>query len=197
MEKLEERKHAADLFAFFLFDDRPSHIAVERFADEEFDWLDELAASAQMFFFIFLRRDRYRGGVYNPGLEVARMFGIRPNQLPGVVLFTLSDNEEIVTDGVFLPIKVQLFADDISSVEKVFSDLFTLIHECHERSSNPKELLQNLSDEFARLRTKERLRPIVGYLKETALAIVDFPRNFMGALERALAEEVSRRLTGG
>jgi hypothetical protein len=197
MDKFEERKHAADLFAFLLFDDRPSHQAVETFADAEFEWLDGLAAAARIFFFIFLRKDEYEGVVYNPGLEVANMFGIRPNQLPGIILFTLSDDDDIVKDGVYLPLDTRIFADDIDHVEEVISDLFSIIQECRAESESAAELLENIRKEVRRLHQKGQLRPFVNYLRETAMSVANFPRGFMGNLESALAGEVSRRLVGG
>lgn len=197
VEKLDARKEHADLFAFFLFDDRPSHGTVERFAEEEFAWLDGLAAAARIFFFVFLRRDRYEEGVANPGLEVARMFGVRPNNLPGVVLFVLSDDLEVVRDGVYLPLKAQLFRDNIDAVEEVFSDLFTLIQESRKRADDSIELLGLLRREVSRLHRRQQARPLLNYLGETAGIVLDFPRRFMDSLQSALAGELARRLSGG
>ncbi len=192
-DKFNRLKDKRDLFAFFLFDERPSHEAVERFADDEFDWLDGLAAAARIFFFIFLRRDQFAGGVYNPGLEVAKMFGIKPNQLPGVVLFILDKDGKIFTKGVFLPLETKLFTEDIKAVEEVFSDLFSLIQECREKSDNAEELLQNLSDEVASLKRKGKLRPLMNYLKTAALAVINIPIDFFDNLGGELAKEVARR----
>lgn len=196
MNKLDARKTHSDLFAFFLFDERPSHQAIGRFANDEFEWLDSLAASARLFFFIFLRSDKYEGGVANPGLEVARMFGIRPNQLPGVVLFIVSEDLKIVKDGVFLPLKARLFEEDIDAVEDVFSDLFTLIQNCRERSHSSKELLENLQNDVKGLRRRQHARPVFKYLEDTASAILKFPVGFLGELQRALADETARRVYG-
>ncbi len=196
MAKLDARKSRSDLFAFFLFDDRPSHEAIEKFADNEFTWLDSLAASARLFFFIFLRTDKYEGGIANPGLEIARMFEIRPNQLPGVVLFTVSEDLEVVNDGVFLPLKARLFAEDLDAVEGVFTDLFTLIQDCRERSSSSTELLENLRNAVAGLRRRQQVRPVLEYLGDTALLILKFPAGFIGELQNALARETARRAYG-
>ena len=113
-KKFEERKDRSDLFGFFLFDERPSQRAVETFAEQQFPWLDRLAAAAQIFFFVFLRNNPgWPDVVENPGLEVANMFDIRANQLPGIVLFTLDVKREDVTKGSYLPLRTELFEADL------------------------------------------------------------------------------------
>ena len=196
-EKFEALKHSRSLFAFFLFDDRPSNEAVERFAHDEFVWLDDLAASAGIFFFIFLRHDPVDKRVANPSLEVGRMFGIRPNQLPGVVLFTLAEDKEGVSDGVYLPLKAELFTKDISCIEQVFSDLFSLIQECQEMGGSQSEILENLRRRVRRLRRQERMRPIYEYAKGSLASLATFPREIMNSVATAFGQEAARRVASG
>lgn len=196
-EKFEARKHSRSLFAFFLFDDRPSNEAVERFAYDEFAWLDDLAANAGIFFFIFLRHDPVGQRVTNPSLEVGRMFGIRPNRLPGVVLFTLAEDKESVSDGVYLPLKAELFTKDISRVEQVFSDLFSLIQECQEMGGSPSEILGNLQHRVRRLRRQERMRPIYEYAKGYLASLATLPHEIINAVATAFGQEAARRVAGG
>ncbi|MFQ5878939.1 MAG: hypothetical protein ACE5IZ_02030 [Dehalococcoidia bacterium] len=192
--KFEHLKHQRDLFAFFLFDERPSQRAVERFADEQFEWLDALAAAARIFLFVFLRRNREeRQIVENPGLEVGSIFGIRPNQLPGIVLFTLAADREGVSRGVYLPIKAELFEKDLLRVEDVFSDLFSLIQECRQRSDSPEQLLTEVDSEVKSLLRTERLRPIKSYLKQTLLELGKLPTRVVESVSAAVATSMVRQ----
>lgn len=196
--KFEQLKYSRDLFAFFLFDDRPSHEAIERFAEDQFDWLDSLAASARIFFFVFIRRDdTVQGNVANPSLEVARMFGIPPNRLPGVVLFTLSEDQEGVSDGVYVPLKAKLFGEDIEHVEEVFSDIFTLIQECQGHGGKPAELLVDLQKRVKELERKERTRPVMKYLRATLVSTAGFPGKLLISMSEAFAQEAARRVLPG
>ena len=43
------------LYGFLLFDERKSQRPVAAFAEDEFTWLDQLAASARIALFLFLR----------------------------------------------------------------------------------------------------------------------------------------------
>ena len=194
--KFQERKHASDLFAFFLFDDRPSSQAVERFARDEFTWLDQLAASARMFFFVFIRHDESRDRVANPSLEVAEMFGILPNQLPGVVIFTLSEDGHGVSDGAYLPLKAELFAEDIAHVEEVFSDIFSLIKECRKEGGSPSELLENVRRRMKRLERTQRMRPLLMYAKKSLESLASLPRDVVIAGTEAFAAEAARGALG-
>ena len=197
-DKFNMLKDATDLFAFFLFDDRPSHQAIERFADEEFQWLDGLASYAKIFFFIFLRRDPSRDGeVINPSLHIAHDFGISPNKLPGVVLFTLSEDKNDVSEGVYLPLESKLFVQDISRVEEVFSDLFTLIGDCRKEATTTSELLKVVRKKVETLRQRERFRPVTSYLKLNLQAIATLPRDFIHELEKAFANAIATKTTGG
>ena len=191
--KFEERKHSSDLFAFFLFDDRPSSQAIERFARDEFTWLDQLAASARMFFFIFIRHDESRDRVANPSLEVAERFGILPNQLPGVVIFTLSEDGHSVSDGVYLPLKAELFAEDIPRVEEVFSDIFSLIKECRKKGGPPSSQLEYVRRRMKGLERSQRMRPLRMYAKRLLESLVTLPRDVVIAVAEAFGAEAARR----
>ena len=101
---LSRVKGRRKILGFLLFDERPSHEAIQHFADKQLAWLDDLAASASMFLFVFLatgepeyppdffaerpltREEGRRMAEIerntpprNPSLAVARMLGIQPN----------------------------------------------------------------------------------------------------------------------
>lgn len=198
-------KYSRDLFAFFLFDERPSHQAVERFADEQFDWLDELAVYARIFFFIFLRRDQETepsyeypyGAVINPSLQVAQEFGISPSELPGVVLFTLSEDKINVSEAIYLQVDAKLFADDISHVESVFSDLFTLIGDCRKEDLLLPEFLKELRSRVRNLTRREKFRPVSAYLKASVKEIAKLPQDLPRIFVTAFADALAYKMTGG
>jgi len=216
--QFEKLKDSRDLFAFFLFDDRPSQKAVERFADEQYAWLDSLAHSASIFFFFFLRRNRgkiktffirdwraptpetkanMKGRIQNPSLEVGGLFGIKPNQLPGVVLFTLAPDRVGVSDGVYLPLNAKLFEGDLSHVEEVFTNLFSFIHECREISSNTGQLLENIKRKVSSLKRSERYRPLFLYIRGQLVSLTTFPGSLIEAIGKAFATEMARRIIIG
>jgi len=197
-DKFESLKHSRDLFAFFLFDERPNHQAVEHFAYKQFDWLDGLAAYARIFFFIFLRRDfEAHDKVINPSLQVARDFGISPNELPGVVLFTLSEDKIDVTEAIYLQIDSKLFAEDISHVQSVFSDLFTLIGDCRKEDLLLPDLLKELRRRVRNLTRREKFRPVTTYLKTSVKEIAQLPRDLPRTFMTAFAEAIAYKVTGG
>ena len=197
-KKFSELRHSSDLFAFFLFDDRPSQKQVEQFASKNFDWLDTLAASADLFFFfIFLREDGDHPGEFsNPSLEVAKLFDLLPNNLPGVVLFTLAKDGASVSKGVFLPLKAELFQKDIGHVEEVFSDLFGLLQKCTSTGAKGNKLLKAIEQEVNHLTSKEQLRPLVQYLRSGLVYIAKSPKQIAASLYEAFAKELVRRAFG-
>ncbi len=194
--KFNDRKKQRDLFAFFLFDDRPSNRAVADFARDQFDWLDDLARSAKIFFFIFVQNDIERG-LINPGLEVGNMFGIRANEVPGIILFRLDpDTEEVsVTDGIFFPLKSNLFETDKKHAEDVLSDLISLIQECRKEASEPHEFYELLKRKVERLKRRESLHPFIQYVKGVLKNIADLPSDLIPGLAKAYGEAWIRQNT--
>ena len=194
-----ELKDHADLFAYFLFDSRMSHEKVGAFANKQFDWLNSLAIAADMFLFVFIQPDRSnRGFAINPSAEVAQMFGISPNQLPGVVLFTLSEDKENVSHGVFLPINAKLFEEEVDRVEKIFADLITVIQKCRRKGhATPEGLMEEIGAEIPRLRREDAMRPIWNYFKENLAGILNLPKEILTATTTAIAESIARKAVGG
>jgi hypothetical protein len=122
-----------NLYGFLLFDERPSHAPIERFVANDFDWLDDLARSAQIILFVYVAKPKgriakrvrkievksgdqikserviliqSRGEVKNPSLVVARMLGIEPKQLPGIAFFQrLGDDKG--EKGIDFPLKAE------------------------------------------------------------------------------------------
>ena len=192
--KFEERKHRSDLFGFFLFDERPSQRAVGTFATQQFPWLDRLAASARMFFFVFLRHNpEWDEDVENPGLEVAQRFGIRPNELPGIVLFTLDEDKEKVTKAAYLPLKAELFETDPKRVEELFADLFSVIQHCREQSPDTVSLIACVDTQVNSIIRSETVRPVKAYLLRTLGDLKDLPGKLLQTVVSAAVEGATRQ----
>jgi hypothetical protein len=189
-----------------LFDERGSQRSIAKFAREEFAWLDQLAIFARIVLFIFVRPELAEQAdegspviavegsdtVANPSLEVARAFGIGPNELPGVVFFTDLDLRSGPNTGVFWPVPSDLFLDDRRAAENAFSTLFTLIQEVAADADSPEQILQALDAQF-RL---ERIRgPILAALRAGLVRVVKFPGALIEAVGQAWGAELARRMS--
>ena len=196
INKFHQVKDRSRLYVFILFDDRPSHHAIQKFVDESFGWLDSLAAAANMFGFAFLHREENTGNVVNPSLKVASLFGIRPNQLPGVVVFTMLPDSESISEAIFLPLKARLFSEDISVVEEVFADLFALFQEAQATTITREELLAELRDKISSLNRRQILRPIVTFLGERLVSLAKLPDKLLEAMAGAFGEGLAKGIAG-
>jgi hypothetical protein len=185
--KFRHLRGNADLFGFLLFDDRPSHRVVSKFAEDNFPWLDQLAGAANMFFFVCIRENEY-AILESPSLEVAKLFGILPRQLPGVVLFNFDDDNDRVSNGIFLPIAAKLFDEDSDHVEEVIANLFSLIDASRRESATPSELLYRIAQKLNTLSDREKRRLFIQYLKSVAQKLSDLPSNFAAAAAEAIVK---------
>jgi hypothetical protein len=191
-EKFRMLRNDSDIFGFLLFDDRPSHRAVEIFSHENFPWIDRLATATKMFFFVWFRRSWI---VENPGLEIAQLFGITPRELPAVVLLTLDSTKTNVASGIYLPLDAVLFESERPHIEEVFAEIFSVIQQCREKDQHL--LVPCLEREIARIRAQERRRPYWQYLHSTASTIKSFPTELIKAVAEAFAKGMTRTITGG
>lgn len=85
--KFAQLKNKRKLFGFLLYDSRPTNQVVEKFTQERYNWLDELAGFGKIYFFFPLRKAAPK--IFeNPSLEVAKFFNLDAGKLPGILLFT-------------------------------------------------------------------------------------------------------------
>jgi len=145
------------LLGFFLFDERHSHEVVLDFARREYGWLNALASANRMYLFFFLPEANLgayanaddsifvgeRGRIAkNPSLEVARAFGLGPDELPGVILFTELDlTTQRTHEGVYWPLSAELFLDDADGAEARLSEMFGAVQEARAETADPDALL--------------------------------------------------------
>jgi len=189
-------KDRSRLFMFVLFDARPSHHAVETFVGANFGWLDNLAASTNMFGFAFLEIDEFEGIVKNPSLQVASKFGIHANELPGVVAFTMLPNSPSVSKAVYLPIDAKLFSEGQDVVENVFADLFSVFQQAMDKTNNEDDLISVIKEEFESIAKREKRRPILEFIGKKALSLVDLPEKLLEAAAASFGEALGTRLGG-
>lgn len=194
VSKYHALRHQRRLFAFLLCDDRPSHRGIQKFADANSGWLDQLAHSAKIFFFIFGHKAKAREGVKNPSLKVASLFGIRPNQLPGIVLFTVVDERDgAVNRALYLPLHPSLFGVKDSITEEVFADLFAGVQSCLQSTSTEEDLWPALEAVIGEVRMKGKWHVTIQHLQFLAT----LPVKFLESMVAALGEGAAKRLTGG
>lgn len=194
VSKYRELSNRSRLFAFLLCDNRPSHQGVQRFARENFQWLDELAGAAHIFFFIFRRTKDARKPSSNPSLKVAELFRIRPNQLPGIVLFTLIGKKgATVNRAVYLPLDTSLFSAESSLADEIFADLFAGIQKCLETTETEEQLWLALESAVEGVRSKGKRRSFIRHLQSLAT----LPMKFLESMVAALGEGAAKGITGG
>jgi uncharacterized protein YciI len=179
----QERK----LFAYFLYDNRPSHRKIATFVDRHFEWFDALANSSDVYFIMPTKTRAGRKTLHeivaeaesmqdaaSYSLEIGSLFGIQPNQLPGIVLFTQmllhSENK-----GVYLPIKAKFFENNEVYIESVLADLFSVVSSCNRRSSSAERILEELRKEIKRIRRSQQVNPLISHIKTSVLALVTIP----------------------
>ncbi len=191
--KHDQWKFDRDLFGFFLFDASPSHAVVQKFAADWPDFLDDEARSAEMYLFVPIPGEGDKQ-FKNPSVDVAKMFGIDQEELPGIVLFTVLESpvkrrpalSEVLSieieeepgldmenpDPIYLPLKTELFENDDHQAEQVLKDFFALIRECRAETRRDEELLKNLESKINGYRRKREMRPVIVHLKGAAVSLL-------------------------
>lgn len=176
--RLENLKGKRRIFAFILFDERPSSQPIDNYLKENFNWVDSLAKASKMI--IFFHSDKNSPKSHNPSLAVASMFGINAKQLPGIVFFTLPEFN--VGNGIFFPLDEKLFADDARHVEEILSQLFSIVQECQQESNTEEMLFQKVKSKIDTLILREKMRPIGKYMGKNLQAISNIPTSFFEKL---------------
>jgi hypothetical protein len=197
------------LYGFFLFDERESHRPVAAFAEQQFAWLDQLAAAARIVLFLFLRPEPARSAVTresqllavesanaveNPSLRVAAALGVRPSELPGVVFFTQLDIHKGPNEGLYWPISLDVFHGDRGRAENELAQLFSLVQEVVPRADSPEQVLRELRAALQDARRERARAPIFAALRDGLVRVVRFPGALIEAMGEAWATEVARRM---
>ena len=191
VDLFERVKDKADLFAFLLFDDRPSHSSIKQFAEQNFSWLNALASAAEMYLFLPISLEG--SAVENPSLKIAAEFGVIANRLPGIVFFTLYNDKTRVSSGTYFPLKPDEFKVEITHVEAVVADLFSIIQEERRESGTPQRLLANVTNRLNSLARREQVRPIGKWLLSVGESLKSLPYDLAKAMVQAYGQGLAGR----
>ena len=192
LDEYRDVKDKSRLFLFVLFDDRPSHDDLSDFVQRNFRWLDSLAASANMYGFAFIDDDLPRSR--NPSLLVATHFGIRPNKLPGIIFFTMFQQREQVKNGVYLPIKSDLFSQDETVIEDVFASVFTACQNTLSSTIEQDALMIELNKEIKSIRRNQKMRPVYKYLGKKLESLSLLPNKLLETVAESFGESLGRQI---
>jgi hypothetical protein len=200
------------LYALLLFDERESQRPVAQFAADQFEWLDQLAGSARIVLFMFIRPDQAQAPnaperdshivavasgqtVQNPSLRVATAFDVRPRQLPGILFFTRLEIDHGPNEGLLWPIPLRLFEGDRRLAENEFAQLVSFIQEAVPAAGSPEVALAELNVRLEAARRERFLAPVFGALRNGLIQVVKFPGALVEAMGEAWAAELARRVT--
>jgi hypothetical protein len=130
---------------------------VNRFAQEQAFWIDDLARGAGIYFFIPFKREGE--DFKNPSSEIVRIFDLGLSRLPGIVLFAPPGKDGKVTSkySVYIPLEEQDF-NDRNIYEPIFIDLFELIRDSINKQKDSELVLRHIKDELVKLRRKKNKR---------------------------------------
>jgi len=193
--KFERVADLRQLFVFILFDE-PGKKIVANFVDDNFDWLDRLAAASNVFGFAFVHRDHESEMVANPSLQVAELFGIRPRELPGVVVFSMLPDGEQVADAAFLPLEKQLFESDLRALESFFADLFSIIQDAQDSVGDGESALEAFRKCIHAEERERRWGNVQEYIRARLQDIASMPSTFIDSMAQAFAKEATLRMMG-
>jgi hypothetical protein len=199
--KFAQLKDKRKLFGFLLYDSRLSNQVVEKFTQERYNWLDELAGFGRIYFFVPLRKAAPEN-FENPSLEVAKFFNLDAGKLPGILLFTdFSPTEAHTNKAVYLELDRELFADEannVEEIEKLFTSLFSIVKECQERAKLPDELLEEVGERIGGLRRSQMAQPLLKYLKRGAKVLfIELPESMLKAMAEGFGKALGERTARG
>lgn len=180
-------KDDADLFAFLLYSSAEAHRPVAEFARTHIDFFNELAVSQKMYFYFFILKKSNVDD--NPSAEMAALFDVNLNELPGLVLFDRLGVQE--GKGIFFPIRNDLFKDS-QRAERRLMELFSQIGALRREADKSKELVSGLLQLLPTWKRQEQMAPIWDYAAGQARLLKNLPSD----LVTKMAEGVTRGLIG-
>jgi hypothetical protein len=178
-------RHTRDLFLFLLYDSGGWRNAIKRYVDKRFAYLDELANASRTFIFLFTPRETGSPHTRNPGPAVAANFGIRPNQLPGVLVFCLADDGRSFGNGAYFPLEKSLFRKNPNAIDDAFADLFSMIQDVAESETTPREQISALQRRIKRRQQAHERGPLIAALKAGSISAIAYAGRILLAMAPA------------
>lgn len=183
------------LFGFILYDSRISHRQVMTFLETSAQWLDELAVQCGIYILFPLKTDH--GEFKNPSPRVAKEFGLQSNRLPGLVLFSASNEEGVLKSEhyLFVPIEAGEFKDT-ESMQDTISDLFSIVQEALYEGAGGHEALEVIKSKLHVLRRRKAKNSIIQALRKGAqIVFKKFPENFVTSFAEGLGKALGGSVT--
>ena len=201
LEQYNKLQGSSRAFVFFLFDSRPSQNAVQNALHAYHKWLDEISRATGIFCFLFMypeypEYEARKEVVVNPSPEIADLFGVTVDQLPGILIFTTLKERGEVNKGIYLPLKPDAFASDYLDFEKLVADVFSLIQQVQRATPASEDLLDALASSMGRMRLREKTRPIKRSLRAGLITLSKIPKDLVKSVLDALSTEMARRVGG-
>ena len=195
-DKLISVKKKSTIFGLLLYDSRPSQKTIARFAQENPEWIDELARNAGIYFFFPFKSDNKN--FKNPSIELARMFKLGLSRLPGIVLFAPPDDTGKVAAKHFayLPLEEQDF-NDANIYEPILDELFGLIRDSIDQHKKADAVLHHIKNELSRLRRTKNRRGFARYLRKGAhLVLVELPKSLLDTMAESMGKALADKVVG-
>lgn len=195
-DSLAKAKGRSVIFGFLLYDSRPSQEVVNRFAQQQAPWIDELARGAGIYFFFPFKHEE--GEFKNPSVEMARIFDLGASRLPGIILFAPPGEGGKVTrkNAVYIPLEEKDF-NDANTYEPIFIDLFELIRDSIAEKKESTKVLMHIKEELAKLRRKKAGRGFAANIRKGAhLIIFDIPKALYGPFAEGFGKALGEKAAG-
>lgn len=195
-DSLRMAKGRSVIFGFLLYDSRPSQEVVNRFAQQQAPWIDELARGAGIYFFFPFKNEE--GEFKNPSVEIARIFDLGVSRLPGVILFAPPDEGGKVSrkNAVYIPLEEKDF-NDANTYEPIFIDLFELIRDGISKKKESAKVLMYIKEDLAKLRRKKTGRGFAANIRKGAhLIIFDIPKALYGPFAEGFGKALGEKAAG-
>jgi len=195
-EKLARFSNRSTLFGVLLFDSRPSQQVVGRFAQEQAEWINELAHGAGIYVFYPFKKDgeKYK----NPSTQIARLLGLGVGRLPGIVIFPppIDGGRLAREQAVYIPLQNADF-NDAQTYEPIMIDLFELIKEGLRNTDTSNSALVYIKDKLAILRRKKSKRGFSVHIRKGAhLVFVDMPKAVYGPFAEGFGKALGVKAAG-
>jgi hypothetical protein len=176
--------------SIILYSARQSQEEIGAFIANQRNFFDELAQRADAWIYFF-DCTTSNDSAANPSGEIARLFDIPIDELPGVLVYSAATESDGAS--VFFPIRTETFIEQPEVAEQRLADLHKLICEARERcgaSAKPQEIVAALQQRATAWRKQEGRRPFWDLLRDNARPLRLLPSTFVSTFFDTLARSL-------